>query len=337
MGVEMELSSSGIYNLLEQALGCSVDACDCVPINQGNSGALVARITGCITTGKSFSAVLKSRRSECIHKALWYSQDNVMIDREYHLYGLLEDRCIPHACILARSYDAPSDWNLLLEDLDQDYVLPPLDYQFSESEQDLIIATYVELHSRTFGIDREPIAEYLQVEEGQQVNEATAEQMIDTFNRSTFEFSVDEFRQAVGILLKIRDHWRDAPRCLVFNDFYPGNVALPKSGNGYAVLFDWELAGVGLPHFDLINLGFHRERSTAIYTEQMQRRGLKLDMEKFREQFAYADLSMHFYTLWLLHLKLQADPEGRLPGWMQNIASSLFGGRLILMARQAEC
>lgn len=335
MGVS-EVMELDIRNLLEQALGDSINDYVSAPIKEGNSGALVVRITGHTAGGQDFSFVLKSRRSECIHGALWYSQDHAMIDREYRLYTLLEDYSIPHARVLARSYNAPHNWSLLLEDLVQSHVLPPPEHQFSEAEQDAVISTYVEMHSRTFGVDHGPAAEYLQVEEGQQVDEVTASQMEETFINSSFEFSADDFSRAVGILLLLRERWQEEPRCLVFNDFYPGNVALPKSWNGYAVLFDWELAGVGLPQFDLINVGFDRERTISCYVEQMRTCGVDIETEKFRELFAYAELSMSFHALWLLHLKLQADPEGRLPGWMQNIASSLFDGRLLSMALQAE-
>jgi len=57
------------------------------------------------------------------------------------------------------------------------------------------------------------------------------------------------------VLLDLQNSLRDVPPTLLFNDFYPPNVALTKGG-GPAVLFDYQLIGSGPHQVDIVNIGF---------------------------------------------------------------------------------
>ena len=142
--------------------------------------------------------------------------------------------------------------------------------------------------------------------------------------------------EASDILFDLRRQWPDEPRCLVFSDFYHDNLALPKSGSEYAVLFDWELAAYGLPQFDMLNAGFADNDRLAYYLTRMREMGMELDRDRLEAGLGYARLCGSFFMLWLLHLKLKADRDGRLPAWMRAGAAGLFAGGLIEQARQAR-
>jgi hypothetical protein len=146
----------------------------------------------------------------------------------------------------------------------------------------------------------------------------------------------DEFRESADILLELRERWRDEPRCLTFSDFYQTNVALPKAESGHAVLFDWELAGWSMPQFDAMNAGFDNGDRLEYYLDCMRSLGVDIDADRFQAGLRYARLSESFYTLWLLHLKLKADPADQLPSWMHSAGRGHFAGGLVRLAREAR-
>lgn len=323
-------------DLLEEAVSEQVRDVDFCKISVGDSGALVYRIKGMMESGRSFSVVSKSRKTESINSALWYCQDSAMIDREYHVYELLERLNLPHAEVLAKQYNAPHDWTLILEDLTENYVLLTPDEQFTEAHREMTIKTYAAIHAATLGLsdNSEPIINKLAPEEGSIVDASILEDMIEVFFDSNFkeQFDQHDFREAAAVLFSVRAIWQYAPRCLTFNDFYQTNVAFPKSGTGYAVLFDWELAGLGLPQFDALNAGFTNELSS--YFECLCSNGVEVDIDKYNSGLGYAELCAVFSALRLLYLKLKSDPNGRIPLWMQSIARNSFSGGLIAKARE---
>lgn len=332
-------------DLLEKIFGEKILEFNIYEIPHGNSGTLTARITGKLKK-EEFSVVVKSRRNSPMHRALWYVQDQRIMDREYHVYELLERLKVPHARVLARRYKAANDWALVLEDLIKEYTLPDANYNFSEYDQNIIIETYAAIHSASLSISLQKMGgtvKYLQPEESSQVNETTAEQMLETFHRflsGTYQLSTLRFKESVSILLDCRKLWHNAPRSLVYNDFYPTNIALPKTIEGHAILFDWELAGIGLPQFDLINLCYDRSefnlnRVMKQYIGRVKEKGLQINIDEFKAGMEYSNLCSNFYALWLLHLKLQADPTGKLPKWMSSQAEKLFSGELIRSAQKA--
>ncbi|MHB9146612.1 MAG: hypothetical protein ACYC5Y_14935 [Symbiobacteriia bacterium] len=46
----------------------------------------------------------------------------------------------------------------------------------------------------------------------------------------------------------------EEPPVVLYNDFYPPNVAIPTDG-GPAKLFDWQLVGSGPSQLDIVNIG----------------------------------------------------------------------------------
>lgn len=331
--------------LLEAAVGRKLDSFEVTEVPRGNSGTLTARVT-CRSDGADISVFVKSRRTRRTHTALWYSEDAGLIDREYCVYRLLGGLDVPRARVLSSHYESASDWTLVLEDLAEHYMLPDDAYVLTDRDQECIVRTYAAIHSASYRLFRDcrcPAMACLQPEEGSQVDTTTAPDMLHTLDEFSIEsrsLNPSEFERAFAVLLACRTKWEGKPRCLVFNDFDLGNVALPQRDGEFAVLFDWELAGLSLPQFDLVNIGHgnHSPMDEAVryYLKLLAEYGVRVEVDEFRAGLAYAALSMNFYVLWLLHLKLRADPDGRAQTWMRNIAAGLFSGGLLDSARQAR-
>lgn len=332
-----------LISLLKEAYGRKVESPKLETLSPGNSGLFKARITGS-ANGQRFSAMVKVRQGEAVHAALWYAKDSGIVDREYRLYELLERLRVPHARILARRYDSPTEWALLMEDLCIRYVMLENKHCFSEAEQDIIVGTYAAIHHASRSAPRlmTEAMGFLAPEEGSQVDVRSAEKMCAVLRGAQFgshRLLQQDFRKACSILFEGRQRWKQEPRVLVFNDFHPSNVALPEPGGEYAILFDWELAGIGFPQFDLQNFwtgrDVDRDRLVAVYIDRSQRLGTDINIDRFMSVMPYAELCRQFYTLWMLYLKLVAEPGGKLTKWMRFHSQQLFSGGLIRLAQEA--
>ena len=327
-----------LTHLLSKAFGKTVEILNVEILPRGNSGVFKARITGSANR-RRFSAVVKARQDTAVHGALWYAKDSRIVDREYHVYELLEHLRVPHARILARCYDSPARWALLMEDLCERYVMLADDYRFSEVEQEIIASTYATIHNASRSAPQLMVAAevFLAPEEGSQVHAGSIEKMWEVLREAQIgghRLSRQDFSDACSVLFEGRERWKGESRVLVYNDFHPSNVALPKFEQEYAVLFDWELAGIGFPHSDLQNFwtdrDVDRERILSVYLDHSQR----VDIDRFMSVMPYAELCRQFYTLWLLYLKLEADPGGNLPMWLRLHSERLFSGELARLAEE---
>ena len=333
-----------VASLVEESLEVRLSEPSLIEVKEGNGGTLKAFFAASAEQ-LQFTAFVKARRSPGIHKALWYTFDQKMLAREYHVYHLLKRLRVPHARIIASRYQEPTRWTLVLEDLRSGYVLPKSDNQLlSEDAIESLLDTYVRIHStclHTGAINESAEGTWLQPEEGTQVDDRCGREIWETLSAAsmtTRSVNPSQFAKSVEVLCKCRDTLLGCERTVAFNDFHVTNVAFPRA-NGPAVLFDWELAGAALPAFDIINLTYGREqihdKIVSLYLSKMADTGIRIDRDVWRRGIAYARLSSAFYALWLLHMKLQADPDGRLPGWMRSESSELLSGKLISLTRKA--
>ena len=330
------MNDSQLNLLLREVYGETVEDFNMETLPRGNSGLFKARITGSANR-RHFSAVVKGREDTAVHEALWYAKDSRIAEREYHVYELLEHLRVPHARILARYYDSPTRWTLLMEDLCEQHVMLADDHLFSEVEQEIVASTYATIHNASRSAPQLMAAarDFLAPEEGSQVDAGSVEKMWQVLGEAQIgghRLSQQDFLNACSVLFEGRERWKGESRVLVYNDFHPSNVALPKLEQECAVLFDWELAGIGFPHFDLQNFwtdrDVDRERILSVYLDHSQ----GIDFDRFVSVMPYAELCRKFYTLWLLYLKLEADPGGNLPMWLRLHSERLFGGELARLA-----
>ena len=325
-----------LTHLLSEAFGKTAEILNVEILPRGNSGLFKARITGSANR-RRFSAVVKARQDTADHAALWYAKDSRIVDREFRVYELLEHLRVPHARILARCYDSPTKWALLMEDLREGYVMLADDYRFSTVEQEIIAKTYATIHNASRSAPQLMVAaeDFLAPEEGSQVHAGSIEKMWEVLREAQIgghRLSRQDFLNSCSVLFEGRERWKGESRVLVYNDFHPSNVALPKLEQEYAVLFDWELAGIGFPQFDLQNFWTDRDvdrgRILSVYLDHSK----GIDFDRFMSVMPYAELCRQFYTLWLLYLKLEADPGGKLPSWLRLHSERLFSGELARLA-----
>ncbi len=224
-----------------------------------------------------------------------------------------------------------------MEDLCERYVMLADDHRFSDVEQEIIVRTYATIHyaSRSAPQLMAAAEDFLAPEEGSQLDAGAVEKMWRVLGEAQIgghRLSRQDFLNACSVLFEGRERWKEEPRVLVYNDFHPSNVALPKFEQECAVLFDWELAGIGFPQFDLQNFwtdrDVDRERILSVYLDHSQ----ELDIDRFMSVMPYVELCRQFYTLWLLYLKLDADPGGNLPTWLRFHSERLFGDELARLA-----
>ena len=135
-----------------------------------------------------------------------------------------------------------------MEDLSDQYVMLADDHRFSEVEQEIIVRTYATIHNASRSSPQLMAAaeEFLAPEEGSQVDAGSVEKMWQVLGKAQIgghRLSRQDFSNACSVLFEGRERWKRESRVLVYNDFHPSNVALPKLGQEYAILFDWELAG----------------------------------------------------------------------------------------------
>ncbi|MDF2630638.1 MAG: hypothetical protein K0R39_4469, partial [Symbiobacteriaceae bacterium] len=97
------------------------------------------------------------------------------------------------------------------------------------------------------------------------------------------------------------------PSSVLYNDFYPCNVALPLDG-GPAKLFDWQLVGSGPFHLDLCNIGLFGEGASYANVDHKSLLEFYLDElaretgERLRTATVLDDLRMGILMGWAIFL-----------------------------------
>ena len=217
-----------LTHLLREVYGETVEDFNIETLARGNSGLFKARITGSANR-RRFSAVVKARQDEAVHAALWYAKDSGIAEREYHVYELLEHLRVPHARILARYYDSPTRWTLLMEDLCEQHVMLADDHLFSEVEQEIVASTYATIHNASRSAPQLMAAarDFLAPEEGSQVDAGSVEKMWQVLGEAQIgghRLSQQDFLNACSVLFEGRERWKGESRVLVYNDFCPSST-----------------------------------------------------------------------------------------------------------------
>ena len=332
-------------SMIEEAIQAKVLDYTVTEILEGNGGTITARVQG-RTASKHFSVFVKVRHGGHTHNALWYLNDMNILDREYVVYGLLETFNVPHAQILASCYENANRWTLILEDLAERCILPTQNNQLDRAALSMIVKSYAKIHSASLTPRNQMKLtlekKILQVEEGAQVDETSAQEIYANLKRyfpGLVSMDEQSFMRALHYLESCRKYWINAPRVLVYNDFHVSNLALPINTNEAAILFDWELAGLALPQFDIVNICygnyFNCDNLIAEYIELSNSYGTDIDSDQFYRGIEYAKISMNFYALWLTHLRLQAGRRKAMPAWMLEGGQRLLNGELLLSAERA--
>lgn len=130
-------------------------------------------------------------------------------------------------------------------------------------------------------------------------------------------------RQAAGRIGRVVQAVLQQPNTLTYNDFHWSNLALSKSGDLRAVVFDYHLLGAGMAYSDCRNAtmclqGRAREAFWRAY-------GSASELERVLDG-----------PVATLHALLQAAELPRLPAWAKPLMDQVCDGTFEAQLRQAE-
>ena len=151
---------------------------------------------------------------------------------------------------------------ILMEDLSASLGHPKID-DWSGDQIELALRAAADLHAHYFDNYQE-IASHLPAAELDWVDIERAQSLLKqlaSYNKKRFtEFFEESFCDSIKSYLFDCDRWHQAlmafPKTLCHGDFNPRNMAIKGQGTGdqHLVVFDWELARIMNPSWDLIDL-----------------------------------------------------------------------------------
>jgi hypothetical protein len=224
-----------------------------------------------IVGGQSGSEVYRVRRPgepPRILKLLRPEQVAVHLREQYKSLESVEYRCytellvplqVPAPAVYASGHLDGGGTYLLMEDLAITCRIPPEDHIWREDELRQILTTYARLHGRSLG---RPLPDWLHADPRTQYSPDAVMACLRALADN--EWTNEPVSQLLvhpglpGLLDGVGRAMAGQPAAVLYNDFYPCNVALPRD-SGPARLFDWQLVGSGPLHLDLSNIGLFRD------------------------------------------------------------------------------
>ncbi|MEW6724464.1 MAG: aminoglycoside phosphotransferase family protein [Bacillota bacterium] len=285
-------------DFLSKALGVPIKRFDVTPVNEGQSGSQVLRISLKAEGEAPPSLILKVANPAQIAPHLVAFDPNLS-GREFEVYRrLLPELAIAHAHVYASAIhpETGESW-LLLEDLEPSYRFHPDDHVWSEEEIRAILSLYAELHSavwrgRTRLADHDYLSPFAQVAGYLEEAASYLEALLSRAEVAALLGVAGELVECLWDQLPIwAEELAAGPLTVTYNDFYPPNCGV--SADGRAVLIDWQLAGVGLPETDLGNVYSYGDNLAALpfearvdhYLAEVERlSGVALARERFIEK-----------------------------------------------------
>ncbi|HSL87415.1 MAG TPA: phosphotransferase [Bacteroidales bacterium] len=248
--------------LLRQTLtkmGLSPEETESVPITLGQSGSQIYRLT----MDKGNNVILKITEPTKMPEYLTLGYPNIAVS-EYKFYTELAPTLaigVPH--VIKHGLLPDNSSFLLLEDLAPSYFIPPEIHVWSTGELESILSAYAVMHGKAQTLfANSGIPKWLQDDPRSTYSAAETLACLQELRRN--DWTEAQVRPIVSssklevLLQKLGQALTHVPVTLLFNDFYPPNVAIPRV-KGSALLLDWQLAGSGPLHLDLVNIGFLRQ------------------------------------------------------------------------------
>ncbi|HEY3369042.1 MAG TPA: aminoglycoside phosphotransferase family protein [Symbiobacteriaceae bacterium] len=296
----MDLPAS-VTELVARVTGGSGDGWDMAEIHGGQSGSQVYRLSP--PAGEPLILKVLDPNRVPAHLAEDYPGIG---SSEFRFYRELMPRLgLPGPRILAAERLPGGGSCLLMQDLTVAHWIPSADHCWTDAELRSVLATYALLHGRSLRLfQREPPPAWLQADPRREYDPDLVLACLGrlTGNDLTCD-RAEPLRTARGLAALVREVARaldHEPSVVLYNDFYPSNVALPRDG-GPARLFDWQLVGRGPLHMDICNIGLtgrdaafagvDREGLLDYYLELLAQESRVLpDHAEFRERCRFADL-----------------------------------------------
>ncbi|MGE5653357.1 MAG: aminoglycoside phosphotransferase family protein [Bacillota bacterium] len=228
------------------------------PIVSGQSGGRVFRLH--TSSRNTNTLILKLLEPDRIPDYLRQDYPHI-VEAEWRFYTELGPRL---ATPLPNIYEAgrlPNGCSfLLMEDLAKEHLIPSSDHSWTNDELLAVLSTYAMLHGRSARLfANQSVPNWLHGDDRERFSPVTVLACLQSFYDNAWtQASVEPIVRspALGVLLeRVTTGLTAIEPAVLFNDFYPPNVALPLDG-GPAKLFDWQLVGNGPRHLDIVNIGF---------------------------------------------------------------------------------
>lgn len=225
------------------------------PILGGQSGSRVWRVTP--ATGHPL--IVKTLRPEDVVQHLREDYPAIA-ESEYRFYTEAVPRLgLPAPEWFRSGVLADGTRYLVLEDLAHDHVIPPEGHIWTNQELQSVMRTYGLLHGRSLRLlSEEAPPPWLHADPRTQFDPASVIDCMEAFAANPW--TAEQAAPVAGapglhdLTQTLASRLSTEPPVLLYNDFWPCNVAIPKEG-GPAKLFDWQLVGAGPMQIDIVNIG----------------------------------------------------------------------------------
>jgi aminoglycoside phosphotransferase (APT) family kinase protein len=272
-------------------------------------------------------------------------------EREVRFYRrLLPHLNFPHPSIYYAGPEPGSPANLvIMEDVAGTHRFPPKDHVWTQSEIESILSAYARLHAAG-GACLPPGEElgWLLDRHEKRLFETAGElpAMVEALADRDIWARMPGFGRLLDRALREAGALSGHPVTVLHNDVYPPNCGLPISGEGEAILVDWDMASIGLAEMDLAimfiqpfgaHLGLDREAALAHYWRRRQELdGRRRSEAELKARQWYADA---LWTLWLIPVAFRMAespfPAGSSPRIYWESMFGVLGRRLQLLSHEA--
>jgi hypothetical protein len=265
-------------------------------------------------------------------------------EREALFYRrLLPELAAPHPRIYFAGAEPGTSFHLIImEDVANTHRFPRPRDSWSQVEIEQILRAYARLHASGQGrLRNEEDLSWLVERHEVRLFETAGElpRMVEALAVRGIWPEMPAFGALLERTLRDAERLSDLPTTLLHNDVYPPNCGIPATGDGEAVLVDWDMAGSGLPEMDLAFMflqpyGSHRRldrRAALAYYWRCRRQiGGKIPSEsELWERQRYADA---LWALWLVPVAFRMAespfPAGSGPRIYWNSMFRVLGERL---------
>ncbi|KAF0196056.1 MAG: hypothetical protein FD169_1122 [Bacillota bacterium] len=232
------------------------------PITIGQSGSRVYRLR----PKNAQAVVLKITEPQVMPEYLTAGYPHIA-DTEYNFYTQLAPRLgLPCPKLIEYGRLAGKASFLVLEDVTLNSYIPPEGHMWSTAEMISIVTTYAQMHGRAQRLfSQHGVPTWLNPDPRLIYSAEKTEGYLRALAQNSWtKDTASPIVLSAGLkqlLLELQNSLRNLPPTLLYNDFYPPNVALSKAG-GSAVLFDYQLISSGPHHIDISNIGFLRSDKT---------------------------------------------------------------------------
>ncbi len=320
-----------ILQTLLSDLGYDPECQPLEPIGGGQSGGRVFRLR----SESHGTLILKLLEPDRIPAYLRQDYPHIAEAEPRFYTELAPELGIPLPTIYQAGQISGGCWFLLMEDLGDSHRIPQEGHLWTESEMRAVLSTYAMLHGRSMELlAGQPAPGWLHQDDRRRFSPAVLMTCLQSFYDNHWTRGavtpIVHSPMLAPLLERVEHGLESTAPSLLFNDFYPPNVALPRH-DGPAKLFDWQLVGVGPLHIDIVNIGFlsrqdgfaqvDGQRLLDFYLDRLfAETGIRLDVGRFMHDYRLAALLAWgvFMPRMVAAMRLANAQGKRFSPWMER-------------------